>query len=96
MADDPGRYLGFLAVYDVVFAIISWASFEYVVSESCRRRLAAASPSVRSRFVVFYAPVHQDGLNQKIFYFHVLIAPTAYGCCVLGRDLGAFSTCGAR
>jgi heme exporter protein B len=33
VADDPGRYLGFLALYDVVFAIISWASFEYVVSE---------------------------------------------------------------
>jgi heme exporter protein B len=28
-----GRYLGLLAVYDVVFAIISWASFEYVVTE---------------------------------------------------------------
>ena len=33
VSDDPGRYLGFLALYDVVFAIISWASFEYVVSE---------------------------------------------------------------
>ena len=33
VADDPGRYLGFLALYDGVFAIISWASFEYVVSE---------------------------------------------------------------
>ena len=30
---DPGRYLGFLGLYDAVFAIISWASFEYVVSE---------------------------------------------------------------
>lgn len=30
---DPAHYLGFLALYDVVFAIISWASFEYVVSE---------------------------------------------------------------
>jgi len=29
----PGRFLGFLALYDVVFAIISWASFEYVVTE---------------------------------------------------------------
>jgi len=28
-----GRYLGFLALYDAVFAIISWASFEYVVTE---------------------------------------------------------------
>jgi len=33
VADNPGRYLGFLALYDVVFAIISWASFEYVVAE---------------------------------------------------------------
>jgi len=33
VADDPGRYLGFLALYDAVFAIICWASFEYVVSE---------------------------------------------------------------
>ena len=29
----PGRYLGFLAAYDAIFAIISWASFEYVVTE---------------------------------------------------------------
>ena len=33
IADDPGRYLGFLVLYDVIFAILSWASFEYVVTE---------------------------------------------------------------
>jgi heme exporter protein B len=33
VADDPGRYLGFLGLYDAIFAIISWASFEYVVTE---------------------------------------------------------------
>ena len=33
VADDPGRYLGFLAAYDGIFAIICWASFEYVVTE---------------------------------------------------------------
>jgi heme exporter protein B len=33
VADDPGRYLGLLALYDLVFAILSWASFEYVVTE---------------------------------------------------------------
>jgi len=33
VAAEPGRYLGFLALYDAVFAIISWASFEYVVTE---------------------------------------------------------------
>jgi len=30
--------------------------------------------------IFFYAPVDEDGLNQKIFYFHVPIAFTAYGC----------------
>ncbi|HZD87778.1 MAG TPA: heme exporter protein CcmB [Gaiellaceae bacterium] len=29
----PGRYLGFLALYDLLFAVICWASFEYVVAE---------------------------------------------------------------
>ena len=33
VVDDPGRYLGFLGLYDIVFAIIAWASFEYVVTE---------------------------------------------------------------
>jgi heme exporter protein B len=33
VATDPWRYLGLLAVYDAVFAIICWASFEYVVTE---------------------------------------------------------------
>jgi heme exporter protein B len=33
LAEDPGRYLGFLGLYDVIFAILSWASFEYVVTE---------------------------------------------------------------
>jgi heme exporter protein B len=31
--DNPGRYLAFLGLYDAVFAILSWASFEYVVTE---------------------------------------------------------------
>jgi heme exporter protein B len=30
---DPARYLGFLALYDAVFAILAWATFEYVVVE---------------------------------------------------------------
>ena len=30
--------------------------------------------------IFFYAPVDQDGLNQKIFYFHVPIALTSYAC----------------
>jgi heme exporter protein B len=33
VASGSGRYLGFLALYDAVFAIICWASFEYVVTE---------------------------------------------------------------
>jgi heme exporter protein B len=33
VAEDPGRYLGFLVLYDLVFAILSWATFEYVVAE---------------------------------------------------------------
>ena len=33
VADDPGRYLAFLGLYDLIFAILSWATFEYVVTE---------------------------------------------------------------
>jgi heme exporter protein B len=33
IAADPARYLGFLVLYDLIFAILSWASFEYVVTE---------------------------------------------------------------
>jgi len=33
VAASPGRYLGFLALYDLLFAVICWASFEYVVAE---------------------------------------------------------------
>jgi len=33
IAGDPGRYLAFLGLYDAVFAILSWAAFEYVVTE---------------------------------------------------------------
>ena len=33
VTNDPARYIGFLALYDALFAIICWASFEYVVTE---------------------------------------------------------------
>jgi heme exporter protein B len=33
VASSPGRYLSFLALYDVVFALVAWGSFEYVVTE---------------------------------------------------------------
>jgi heme exporter protein B len=29
-----GRYLAFLALYDVIFGLLAWASFEYVVAET--------------------------------------------------------------
>ncbi len=29
----PGRYLGFLALYDALFVLVCWATFEYVVTE---------------------------------------------------------------
>jgi len=33
VADDPGRYLAFLVLYDALFTVLAWASFEYVVTE---------------------------------------------------------------
>jgi heme exporter protein B len=33
VAVNPGSFLGFLGLYDAVFAILCWASFEYVVTE---------------------------------------------------------------
>jgi heme exporter protein B len=33
VVDDPARYLGFLGLYDALFAVLCWASFEYVVTE---------------------------------------------------------------
>jgi len=33
ISPDGGRFLLFLALYDAVFAVLSWASFEYVVTE---------------------------------------------------------------
>lgn len=33
ISEDGGTYLGFLALYDAVFATLSWAGFEYVVTE---------------------------------------------------------------
>jgi heme exporter protein B len=29
----PGRYLAFLGLYDLMFALVCWAAFEYVVTE---------------------------------------------------------------
>jgi len=29
-----GKYLAFLALYDAVFVLLSWASFEYVIAET--------------------------------------------------------------
>jgi heme exporter protein B len=33
ISSEPGTYLAFLGLYDAVFAILSWAAFEYVVTE---------------------------------------------------------------
>jgi heme exporter protein C len=42
--------------------------------------LAAVLLGTAIALIAFYAPLDQDGLNQKIFYFHVPIAITAYAC----------------
>ncbi len=46
--------------------------------------LAFALVTASIALVFFYAPVDADGLNQKIFYFHVGIALTAYACFAWG------------
>ena len=33
VVDHPARYLGFLGLYDAIFALLCWAAFEYVVTE---------------------------------------------------------------
>jgi ABC-type transport system involved in cytochrome c biogenesis permease component len=33
ISPEAGKYLLFLVLYDAVFAILAWASFEYVVTE---------------------------------------------------------------
>jgi heme exporter protein B len=33
VADSPGRFFELLAVYDVLFVVVAWATFEYVVVE---------------------------------------------------------------
>ena len=33
VATHPGKYLGFLALYDAIFALVAWGSFEFVVTE---------------------------------------------------------------
>jgi heme exporter protein B len=33
VTDEPARYLGFLALYDAIFALVCWATFEYVITE---------------------------------------------------------------
>jgi ABC-type transport system involved in cytochrome c biogenesis permease component len=33
VSSSAGKYAGLLALYDAVFALLAWASFEYVVTE---------------------------------------------------------------
>ena len=42
--------------------------------------LALGLTTAALAMVFFYAPLDADGFNQKIFYFHVPIALTAYAC----------------
>jgi len=42
--------------------------------------LALGLTTAAIAMVFFYAPLDADGFNQKIFYFHVPIALTAYAC----------------
>ena len=42
--------------------------------------LTTALTGLSVALVFYYAPVDEDGFNQKIFYFHVPIALTAYAC----------------
>jgi heme exporter protein C len=42
--------------------------------------LALTLTAAALALIFFYAPLDADGLNQKIFYFHVPIAFTAYAC----------------
>jgi heme exporter protein C len=46
--------------------------------------LALGLMALAIALIFFYAPVDEDGLNQKIFYFHVPIAFTAYACFAWG------------
>ena len=46
--------------------------------------LATVLIAVATAMTFFYAPVDQDGLNQRIFYFHVPIALTAYATFAWG------------
>jgi heme exporter protein C len=46
--------------------------------------IAVALMGTAIALIFFYAPVDEDGLNQKIFYFHVPIALTAYACFAWG------------
>ena len=87
----PGRYLGFLALYDLLFALLCWAAFEYVVGRvgtidlrapdslaRARGGFRSCSSRSRSSLVFFVAPNDADqGFSQRIFYFHVSIAFTA-------------------
>jgi heme exporter protein C len=46
--------------------------------------LACVLVTASIALIFFYAPLDEDGLNQKIFYFHVPIAFTAYACFAWG------------
>jgi ABC-type transport system involved in cytochrome c biogenesis permease subunit len=51
--------------------------------------LALALMAAAIALIFFYAPLDEDGLNQKIFYFHVPIAFTGLRVLRLGWLEGA-------
>ena len=67
-------------LYDALFAIICWASFEYGLPLSAFAAARRLHPRHRFGRAGFFYARDADGLNQKIFYFHVGIAITAYAC----------------
>ena len=84
VADDPARYLAFLALYDAVFAILAGPPLS--TSSRNRRRLRrgrgrASCSSRASRSRSSGRPTTPTrGSSQRIFYVHVPIALTAYAC----------------
>ena len=95
---DGGKYLAFLGLYDArlrdtCVGLLRVCRHGITVSIlALRRQLDARSRRrrSRSRSRCRLAPEDADqGISQRIFYFHVPIALTAYACFGLGRLEGA-------
>ena len=85
VAEDLGRWLGLLSLYDVVFVLLSVAVFDLparglMYSKGLAPLAAAAAVTITAALalVFFYAPNDADqGFVQKIFYIHVPMAIVA-------------------